>query len=135
VNAALNYGYGILYGTVERCLVLAGLDPYAGFLHVDRPGKPSLVFDLIEEFRQVVVDRTVVAMCNLGMELVQDEQNRLVEVTRRAIAEKIQARLDGIEEYAGKRYPLRAIIQQQARHLATFLRGECSEYVAFVAAW
>lgn len=135
VNAALNYGYGILYGTVERCLVLAGLDPYAGFLHVDRPGKPSLVFDVIEEFRQVVVDRTIVAMCNLGMELAQDEQNRLVESTRRAIAEKIQARLDGVEEYEGKRHPLRSIIQQQSRHLATFLRGERSEYIAFIAAW
>lgn len=135
VNSALNYGYGILYGTVERCLVLAGLDPYAGFLHVDRPGKPSLVFDMVEEFRQVVVDRTIVAMCNLGMELAQDEQQRLVEGTRRSIAEKIQARLDGIEEYEGKRHPLRSIIQQQARHLATFLRGERNEYTAFQAAW
>ena len=134
-NAALNYGYGILYGTVERALVLAGLDPYAGFLHVDRPGKPSLVFDLIEEFRQVVVDRTIVAMCNLGMELAQDEQDRLVEAARRAIGEKIHARLDGVEVYEGKRFPLRAIIQMQARHLATFLRGERSAYDPFVAAW
>ncbi len=66
VNAALNYGYGILYGQVERALVLAGLDPYAGFIHADRPGKPSLVFDLIEEFRAVVVDRTVVGMTTKG---------------------------------------------------------------------
>ena len=42
---------------VERALVLAGLDPYAGFIHVDRPGKPSLALDLIEEFRQAAVDR------------------------------------------------------------------------------
>lgn len=46
----LNYGYGILYGQVERSLVQAGLDPFAGFVHVDRPGKPSLTLDLIEEF-------------------------------------------------------------------------------------
>ncbi|WP_322494895.1 CRISPR-associated endonuclease Cas1 [Chloroflexus sp.] len=38
-------------------IVLAGLDPYVGLLHADRPGKPSLVLDLIEEFRQAVVDR------------------------------------------------------------------------------
>ncbi|MBC7224890.1 MAG: CRISPR-associated endonuclease Cas1, partial [Anaerolineae bacterium] len=50
-NSALNYGYGVLYGQVERALILAGLDPYGGYLHVDRPGKPSLVLDLIEEFR------------------------------------------------------------------------------------
>jgi CRISPR-associated protein Cas1 len=48
VNAALNYGYGILYSQIERALVLAGLDPVGGFIHADRPGKPSLVFDLIE---------------------------------------------------------------------------------------
>ena len=39
----------------------AGLEPFAGFLHVDRPGKPSLVLDLVEEFRQPVVDRAVIA--------------------------------------------------------------------------
>lgn len=135
VNAALNYGYGILYGAVERSLVLAGLDPYAGFLHVDRPGKPSLVFDLVEEFRQVTVDRTVVAMCNLGMELAQDEQARLMEGTRRTLAEKINARLDSVERYEEKRHPLRSIIQQQARHLAAFLRGERDAYTPFLAAW
>ena len=48
-NMALNYGYGVLYGQVERALVLAGLDAYAGFVHTDRPGKPSLTLDMIEE--------------------------------------------------------------------------------------
>ena len=61
VNALLNYGYGILYSQVWSALSLAGLEPFAGFLHVDRPGKPSLVLDFIEEFRQPVVDRVVFA--------------------------------------------------------------------------
>ncbi len=135
VNGALNYGYGILYGTVERALVLAGLDPYAGFLHVDRPGKPSLVFDLIEEFRQAVVDRTVVAMCNLGMTLALDDQGRLTQVSRKAVAEKVLGRLEGVEAYEAKRFPLRAIIQQQARRLAQFLRQERSEYTPYEAVW
>lgn len=135
VNAALNYGYGILYGQVERALVLAGLDPYAGFLHVDRPGKASLVFDLIEEFRQPVVDRTIIAMCNLGMALDLDEQGRLDASARRAIAAKVLARLDGVERYADKRFPLRAIIQHQARRLAAFLRQERDAYEPFIAAW
>ncbi|MER3513307.1 MAG: CRISPR-associated endonuclease Cas1, partial [Chloroflexota bacterium] len=81
-----NYGYGILYGQVERALVLAGLDPYAGFIHVDRPGKPSLVLDLIEEFRQAVVDRTVLGLVNKGVALEQDEEGRLTEGTRRMLA-------------------------------------------------
>lgn len=43
----------------ERPALLAGLDPYAGFVHVDRAGQPSLALDLIEEFRQMVADRTI----------------------------------------------------------------------------
>jgi CRISPR-associated protein Cas1 len=50
-NAALNYGYGMLYGKVERACVIAGLDPYIGFLHTDNYNKISLVFDLIERYR------------------------------------------------------------------------------------
>ncbi|MBE2236476.1 MAG: CRISPR-associated endonuclease Cas1 [Caldilineaceae bacterium] len=134
-NAALNYGYGILYGQVERALVLAGLDPYAGFLHVDRPGKPSLVFDLVEEFRQTVVDRTVLAMVNRGMVVEMDERGRLTEAARHSVAEKVIARLEGAEPYENKRHPLRAIIQMQARHLATFLRDERPVYEAFVSSW
>jgi len=57
VNSALNYGYGILYGQVWGAVMNAGFEPFAGFLHLDRPGKPSLVLDLIEEFRQPIVDR------------------------------------------------------------------------------
>ncbi len=135
VNAALNYGYGILYGQVERALVLAGLDPYGGFVHADRPGKPSLVFDLIEEFRQVIVDRTIVGMANKGAKLELDEKGLLVEQARRAIAEKVLARLEAAERYERKRQPLRVIIQSQARHIATFVRGDRSAYEPFIARW
>ena len=44
----------------------AGLEPFAGFLHVDRSGKPSLVLDLMEEFRQPVVDRAILSWLNKG---------------------------------------------------------------------
>ncbi len=134
-NAALNYGYGILYSQVERALVLAGLDPYAGFLHVDRPGKASLVYDLVEEFRQSVVDRTVMGIFNLGVAMALDERGRLVDDARKTLAEKVIGRLDAAEPYEGKRHPLRAIIQMQARHLATYLRGDRAEYTGFVASW
>lgn len=50
-NAFLNYGYGILYGKVERALIIAGLDPYIGLLHSDNYNKKSLVFDFIESYR------------------------------------------------------------------------------------
>lgn len=135
INAALNYGYGILYGQIERALVLAGLDPYAGFLHVDRPGKPSMTLDFIEEFRPVIVDRTIFGMANKNMPLEQDEEKLLTQETRRLIAEKINQRLDSQATFEGKQYTLRSIIQIQARHIATFLRGERNDYQAFILKW
>ncbi len=50
-NAMLNYGYGVLYGVVEKAVVVAGLDPYIGFIHTDNYNKVSLVYDVIEKYR------------------------------------------------------------------------------------
>jgi len=50
-NAFLNYAYGILYSRIERCVMIAGLDPYVGFLHRDDYNKTSFVFDFIEPYR------------------------------------------------------------------------------------
>lgn len=134
-NAILNYGYGVLYGQVEQALTLAGLDPYGGFLHADRPGKPSLVLDLIEEFRQTVVDRTIIGMVNKRFAIEQDMDARLSETTRTRLAEKVQERMESTEGYEKKRQTLRSILQNQARHLACFLRGEREVYEPFVAGW
>ncbi|MDZ7385489.1 MAG: CRISPR-associated endonuclease Cas1, partial [candidate division KSB1 bacterium] len=57
-NAMLNYAYGILYSMVERACLLAGLDPFVGFLHADNYNKKSLVFDLIEPFRIIAEETT-----------------------------------------------------------------------------
>lgn len=51
VNALLNYGYGILYGKIEGCLIKAGIDPYIGILHRDMYNRPVLVYDVIEIYR------------------------------------------------------------------------------------
>jgi CRISPR-associated protein Cas1 len=134
-NIALNYGYGILYAQVEQALILAGLDPYGGFLHADRPGKPSLVLDVIEPFRQTVVDRTVIGLVNKGFELARDELGLLDKGTRHRLAEKILERLESTDLFEGKRQPLRIILQTQARQVATFLRGDREEFKAFVAPW
>jgi CRISPR-associated protein Cas1 len=50
-NAFLNYGFGVLYSRVEKCLMIAGLDPYVGFLHRDDYNQKSMVFDFIEPYR------------------------------------------------------------------------------------
>lgn len=135
INSLLNYGYGILYGQVERSLILAGLDPYAGFLHVDRPGKPSLTLDFIEEFRPAIVDRTVFGLANKNLVIEQEEDGLLTKPTRRLLAEKILERLDAEALFDGKRHPLRAIIQMQARRVAAFLRQELHEYKPFELSW
>ncbi len=130
LNVLLNYGYGILYGEVQNALVIAGLEPYAGLLHTDRPGKPSLTLDLIEEFRAPVVDRTMIGLANRGYEVQFDEDGRLERDFRANYAGHILSRLGAQGAYNGKRYTLRSIIQMQARLLATALRDE-TEYVAY----
>jgi CRISPR-associated protein Cas1 len=133
VNSCLNYGYGCLYSRVEHAVLLAGLDPYAGFIHADRAGKPSLVLDLIEEFRQPVVDRTVFGLLNRGVKLAVEE-GRLTDASRRLLAQRVSERLEGEEPYAGKRHKLRTIIQLQARRIATHVRGEAT-YRPWIARW
>lgn len=135
LNAALNYGYGILYGQVERALLLAGLDPYAGYLHTDRPGKPSLVCDLIEPFRVPAVDRVVIGLANKHAKLQLDERHLLDKASRRFLAEQVLQRLKKPEAYRGKRMALGSIIQAQARELTTFLRGERATWEAFMVRW
>jgi CRISPR-associated protein Cas1 len=133
-NSLLNYGYGILYSQVWGAATLAGLDPFAGFLHVDRPGKPSLVLDLVEEFRQMVVDRTVFGLLTKGVTYKQTEEGMLADEARREFARRILDRLDAPVRYEGKRERLRAVIQRQARHLACFFRNE-RDYAGFVGTW
>lgn len=135
VNSLLNYGYGILYGDIERALMLAGLDPYAGFIHADRPGKPSMVLDFIEEFRQIAVDRVVFGLVARNFTVGQAENRRLTDETRRTYAEHVLKRLESGVRYRGERHALRHVIQMQARHLAAFLRGDTDEYLPFLAEW
>ena len=133
VNAVLNYGYGILYSRVWAAALNAGLDPFAGFLHTDRPGKPSLVLDLVEELRAPVVDRAVLAYIGLGR-AVRFDGKRLDDDTRRAIADAVLERLDAPVRYQGRSLRLSSVIQHQARSLATFLRGE-GDWRGFTMYW
>lgn len=133
VNMLLNYGYGILYSAIWGAILNAGLEPFAGFLHTDRPGKPSLVLDLIEEFRQPVVDRVVISHINLGQP-IRIKDGFLDPDTRKLIGSKILNRLDSPVKFNNKTYKLRSIIQIQARNLVSFLRGE-SSYKTFKFKW
>jgi CRISP-associated protein Cas1 len=132
-NSLLNYGYGILYSHVWGALVNAGLEPFAGYLHVDRPGKPSLVLDMVEEFRQPVVDRTVIAFTNLAQPVGMSD-GMLDEGTKKALSQKILERLASREPFQGQQYQVRSIIQMQARSLVSFLRRK-GQYRPFSFRW
>jgi len=66
MNALLSFAYSILTNDVKSALMGVGMDPYVGFLHTDRPGRPSLALDVIEELRPVMADRFVLNLVNLG---------------------------------------------------------------------
>lgn len=135
VNSLLNYGYGILYSHIWGAVLRAGLDPYAGFLHADRPGKPSLVLDLVEEFRSWVVDRTVISMFHTGFKVITDRDGRLSRETRAELADRILRRLDSRERHLKKSELLRNIFQIQARQVAAIIRGRQREYIPFHPKW
>lgn len=132
-NSLLNYGYGMLKQQILGALMLAGLDPFAGFMHVDRSGRESLVLDFMEEFRQPVVDRTVIAAVNKGTE-IRMEGDYLAEQSRRYLAERIIERLNTEITFEGKRFALKRVIQKQARRAAMFLRGE-GKYRSYIGGW
>ena len=67
VNAMLSFVYTLLTNMVTSALESVGLDPYVGYLHVDRPGRASLSLDLVEELRAVMADRFVLSLINRKM--------------------------------------------------------------------
>lgn len=133
VNMVLNYGYGILKSEISKAVLLAGLEECAGFLHVDRSGRPSFVLDFMEEFRQPIVDRALFSLLNKGF-TPQAADGELSRDTRLAILQAVQDRLSSTDRYENKRCQLRTILQRQAHHLATYFRGE-RVYKPFVWSW
>jgi CRISP-associated protein Cas1 len=133
-NVCLNYGYGVLYSQAAGALSTAGLEPFAGFLHTDRPGKPSLVLDFVEGFRAAAVDRVIFATLGRGWRPEFDAAGKLEPQSRKILAQRVLERLDAREIWKGKRFRLKNILVGQARHLATFLRDE-GEYIPFVMGW
>jgi len=137
VNSLLNYGYGVLYSQVWGAIQNAGLEPFAGYLHTDRPGKPSLVLDLTEEFRAPVVDRTVIATLRLGqLKPPEGGLNKGLDAdTRSILVDRLLRRLESREPWRGADYQVRSIIQMQARQVASFLTGRVERYTPFRFKW
>lgn len=134
VNMSLNYAYGILYTECWKAIVLAGLDPYAGFLHVDRSGKPVLVFDFVESFR-FIADSVLLNMFRRGWRPVIN--NGLLDYESRSrIIDSVNRYLDESRVAYGDEtsITLRQAIKKTAYRLTSFLRGE-SGFEGFVYRW
>jgi CRISPR-associated protein Cas1 len=123
-NKALNIGYGVLRSRVWSALLSASLDPYIGFLHLPRGRHMCLVSDIMEEFRPGVVDRPLIALALDKPQSLLDD-NFLERSVVTAVGQTLQ-RDDRRFEKA---------IYEQARRLASYLRGAVPEYVGFKLRW
>ncbi len=93
-NAMLNYGYAILSSQITIKILEAGLNPDIGLLHADLNYRHSLTYDLIEEFRQQIVDKTMISMINNKQITIEDYQDQLITLEKRKIIiEKILHKL------------------------------------------
>jgi len=123
VNASLNYGYAILYGRVHHHAVKAGLSINISFLHAIDQNKPTLIFDLIEEFRAFVVDRTIVSMINNNEPLKFDKEKRLNRKSRQLIAKNVLEKIGSFTKHKKASKKVDTIISEQAYMLARAIRG------------
>lgn len=140
VNALLSFVYALLRHDCEAAAQCVGLDPAVGFLHVDRPGRPSLALDLMEEFRALVADRLVLALINRrqvstkGFSTDPGGAVAMDDVTRRAVLVAYQERKrEQVQHPLLKESVAIGLLPHiQARLLARTLRGDLPEYPALV---
>jgi len=126
-NKALNIGYAALSRAVWKAVFMAGLNPYIGFLHKPRAGKMALVFDLMEEFRPIAVDRPLTASFRRSFEEYMDLKDDDREAARKVWKVVVNRMYES-------KPPLESIIMEQARLLAKHVRGT-DKYRPFKARW
>lgn len=140
VNCLLSFLYALVRHDCIAALTSVGLDPFVGFLHADRPNRPALALDLMEEFRPWLADRLAVTLINrqqIGREHFRVREGGAVEFTdaaRKAVITAYQQRKQEKvthplleQEFRIAQFPF-----VQARVLARCLRGDIQDYVPFV---
>jgi CRISP-associated protein Cas1 len=140
VNALLSFIYTLLVHDLRSALETVGLDPAVGFLHRDRPGRPSLALDLLEEFRPFFADRLVLSLINRR----QVKGSDFLSLENGAVQLKNSARKDVLVAYQERKrdeitHPfieekvtLGLLWHIQAQLLARHLRGDIDGYPPFV---
>lgn len=139
LNSLLSFLYTLLTSEVSSALETVGLDPYVGFLHQDRPGRPSLALDLMEELRPVFADRLAISLVNRkqvnASGFTQKESGGILmdSDTRKAVLTAWQERKkeEILHPYLKEKIPFGLIPYVQALLLARFLRGDLDAYPPF----
>jgi CRISPR-associated protein Cas1 len=140
VNAMLSFVYSMLAHDVASALEGVGLDPAVGYLHRDRPGRPSLALDIMEEFRPWLADRLVLSLINRkqvsprGFSRVENGGVEMSDETRKIVISAWHERkLEELSHpFTGEKMPIGLVPHIQARLLARHIRGDLEEYPPFV---
>lgn len=140
VNALLSFHYSLLAHDCVAALEGVGLDPQVGFLHRDRPGRPSLALDLMEEFRAFFADRLVLSLINLRQldsgGFIQRESGavEMTEEGRKTVLVSYQKRKQEelVHPFLGEKAPLGTCFHLQALLLSRYLRGDLDAYPPFL---
>lgn len=140
VNAVLSFLYTLLVSDVRGALEGVGLDPQVGFLHRDRPGRPSLALDLMEELRPFVADRLTLSLINRrqlqegDFEVKESGAVLLRDKGRKKVLVAYQKRKDDviIHPYLGEKATVGLLPHLQALLLARHLRGDLDGYPPFL---
>jgi CRISPR-associated protein Cas1 len=139
MNSLLSFFYTLLAHDIESALETVGLDPYVGFFHTDRPGRPSLALDLMEELRPFLADRMALNLVNLcqlsGDDFLKKETGGVLikDDARKTILGAWQKRkLDQITHpFLREKIPIGLIPYVQALLMARFIRGDLEGYPPF----
>jgi len=140
LHALLSFVYAIITNDMVSALEGVGLDPAVGFLHVDRPGRPTLALDLVEEFRTLVADRLVLSLINLkqvqvtGLDSQPGGAVLMTEATRRTVLTALtqRKREEVTHPLLGGKVTIGLLPHLQARLLARHIRGDLEDYPALV---
>ncbi len=140
VNALLSFLYAMLAHDARAACEACGLDAAVGFLHRDRPGRPGLALDLMEELRAVIVDRLAVTLINRqqvradGFRTSESGGVEMTDATRKQVLVAYQERKQEelTHPFLGERTTLGLVVHLQARLLARHLRGDLDAYPSFV---
>jgi CRISPR-associated protein Cas1 len=138
INALLSYAYALLAKEFTVTALAVGFDPFLGFYHRPRYGRPSLALDLMEEFRPLVADSVVLAVVNNGVIRAEDFVRRgpavaLTPEARKRFLHAYEGRLEALITHPifGYRISYRRVLEVQTRLLGRTLTGELAEYPAF----